>query len=61
MLYLKSCPFCGGPSELFVQKHIPKGYDYTPRCMIKSCAGRLTKKWTNKEDAIKAWNRRDTD
>lgn len=52
------CPFCGGEAELRVQNHIPNGYDYTPRCKEPSCCGRLTKKYSSKEAAIYAWNRR---
>lgn len=55
---LKPCPFCGGRAIMKIQKHIPNGYDYTPTCQDPSCAGRLTKKWINEADAIKAWNKR---
>lgn len=55
---LKPCPFCGGEAVLKELHHVPNGYDYTPTCLNPSCAGRITKKWINKEDAIKAWNRR---
>ena len=55
---LKLCPFCGGEAVLKEQHHVPNGYDYTPTCLNSSCSGRITKKWINKEDAIKAWNRR---
>ena len=41
-----------------VKKHIPNGFDYTPRCSDPSCAGRLVKKWISKETAVYAWNRR---
>ncbi len=58
---LKPCPFCGGYAEMKVEKHTPSGYDYIPRCSNPSCAGRLTKKWLNKEAAIVAWNRRVND
>ena len=55
---LKPCPFCGGIAEMIVKKHIPTGYEYTPRCMKTACAGRLTKKWLDEYDAYIAWNRR---
>lgn len=55
---LKPCPFCGGPAEMFVQNHIPKGYDYTPRCKNTGCPGRLLKKYTNRKKAILVWNSR---
>ena len=55
---LKPCPFCGGEAELRIQNHIPKGYDYTPRCKDKSCCGRLTKKYGTKSIAVYMWNRR---
>lgn len=57
---LKHCPFCGGEAELLITPHVPKGNDYTPRCRDASCAGRITKKWINKETALYAWNRRTT-
>lgn len=52
------CPFCGSPAELRVTHRVPTGYNYTPRCTVTSCAGRLAKLWMNKEEAIAAWNRR---
>lgn len=58
MSELKPCPFCGGRAIMKIQKHIPNGYDYTPTCQDPSCAGRLTKKWTNETVAIEAWNKR---
>lgn len=58
---LKPCPFCGSPAELRETHRVPTGYNYTPRCTVTSCAGRLSKLWMNKEDAISAWNRRVND
>ena len=58
MTDIKPCPFCGGAAVLKTTPHIPSGTDYTPTCTDPSCAGRLTKKWTDKEKAIAAWNRR---
>lgn len=58
MAELKPCPFCGGKSQLRVEKRPPNGFDYTPRCSVPSCAGRLTKKWSLKDVAVYAWNRR---
>ena len=55
---LKPCPFCGKKAEMKVSDHIPKGFDYTPRCTDTSCCGRLTKKYTVEETAIYMWNRR---
>lgn len=59
---LKPCPFCGGESEMNIQKHCGgragSEYEYTPRCKVTSCAGRLTKKWLNASDAVIAWNNR---
>lgn len=57
---LLPCPFCGGNSELRTQKHCGSGaeFEYTPRCLNTSCAGRLSKKWLNKSEAIIAWNKR---
>ena len=61
MTELKSCPFCGGVAEMQVTKHIPHGFDYTPRCKELSCCGRLSKKFTCRETAEYAWNRRTND
>ena len=58
MAELKSCPFCGGVAEMQVTKHIPSGYDYTTRCKNTSCCGRLSKKYTLRETAVAAWNKR---
>ena len=58
---LDPCPFCGGLAELIETPHVPRGTDYTPRCINTWCCGRLTKKWAKREDAITAWNRRKTD
>lgn len=58
---LLPCPFCGSPSELRFTHRVPTGFNYTPRCTVTSCAGRLTKLWMNKEEAIAAWNRRASD
>lgn len=58
---LKPCPFCGGEAVLKAVRHVPHGYEYTPTCTVKSCAGRLAKKWLRKDDAIQAWNRRPSD
>ena len=55
------CPFCGRPAALRETHRVPIGYNYTPRCTVTSCAGRLSKLWMNKEDAIVAWNRRVND
>ena len=55
---LKPCPFCGGEAILKTTPHIPNGTDYTPTCINPSCAGRLSKKWINKETAIYSWNMR---
>lgn len=57
-ILLKPCPFCGSRAELRITKHIPKDYDYTPRCTNPSCCGRLSKKFSVKETAIYAWNKR---
>jgi len=32
---LLPCPFCGGEAIMKIQKHIPKGYEYTPTCKIR--------------------------
>lgn len=57
---LKPCPFCGGAIDVVIKKHISKngGFDYTIRCKDQSCAGRLSKIWTNYYVAKYAWNRR---
>lgn len=41
-----------------VQIHIPSGYDYTPRCKVTSCCGRLSKKYPSREIAEEKWNMR---
>lgn len=55
---LKPCPFCGRDALMKVYHHVPTGYDYTPTCTDKSCAGRLTKRWTDINLAVNAWNKR---
>ena len=55
---LAPCPFCGGEAEMKISKHIPSGFDYTPRCKKTSCCGRLAKKYTTREAAVYSWNRR---
>ena len=55
---LKPCPFCGSAAELKISNHIPKGFDYTPRCTETACCGRSTKKYSSKAEAISRWNRR---
>jgi len=58
MTELKPCPFCGSEAELIVGRHTPTGNEYTPRCTNKSCPGRVTKKWLDRQQAVDAWNRR---
>lgn len=55
------CPFCGSLAELRETHRVPTGFNYTPRCTVTSCAGRLSKLWMIKEEAIAAWNRRAND
>lgn len=55
---LLPCPFCGGEAELYGVPHIPKGWDFIPRCKTTSCCGRQAKKYSNRETAIAAWNLR---
>lgn len=55
---LEPCPFCGSPAELRETHRFPSCFNYTPRCTVTSCAGRLTKLWMDKAAAIEAWNRR---
>lgn len=55
---LKDCPFCGKPAYMRVEHHTPSGWEYTPMCSDPSCAGRLTKKWLNGEQAANKWNSR---
>lgn len=55
---LDVCPFCGGPAEIYITKHIPEGYDFTPRCKQTKCCGRLTKKYQTRADALHYWNMR---
>lgn len=58
MADLKPCPFCGREAIMRTAKHIPNGTEYTPQCSDASCAGRLTKKWLDKDVAVYAWNKR---
>ena len=58
MSELKNCPYCGGEAELYRTKHIPNGFDYTPRCKKSGCCGRLTKKYGCKDTAVDFWNTR---
>jgi hypothetical protein len=55
---LLACPLCGGEAELYGVPHIPKGWDFIPRCKTTSCCGRQAKKYSNRETAIAAWNGR---
>lgn len=55
---LLPCPFCGGEAELYRTRHIPNGFDYTPRCKKSGCCGRLTKKYGLKDTAVDFWNTR---
>ena len=55
---LDVCPFCGGPAEMYITKHIPRGYDFTPRCKQTACCGRLTKKYPSRSTALHYWNMR---
>ena len=55
---LDECPFCGGQAELYITKHIPTGYDFTPRCRKPNCCGRLTKKYPSRDLAVRHWNMR---
>lgn len=55
---LEPCPFCGGVAEMQVTAHVPKGYDYTPRCKNTSCCGRISKKYSSEEMAVAKWNTR---
>ena len=50
---LKPCPFCGGKAEIL------SGFNgkYTVQCGSGGCMANIA--WcTNKDSAIKAWNRR---
>ena len=58
---LKNCPFCGSIAKLITHKHIPCGFDYTPTCTKSSCPGRIYKKYSDKDYAIRSWNRRAAD
>lgn len=59
---LKPCPFCGNRAEMKVTEiEGYGGFNYSPRCSVEDCAGRLTKQWVTQEKAIAAWNRRSSD
>ena len=59
---LLPCPFCGEEAEMKKESYSHgrkgMGFAYTPRCKNTSCAGRLTKKWLNLDEAASAWNKR---
>ena len=55
---LKPCPFCGGSAEIYETLTYRGSAQYTPRCKHRSCCGRLSKKWKDRETAVITWNRR---
>lgn len=59
---LLPCPFCGREAEIVRRETVEKGkYKrayFTPRCTSTYCCGRLTRRFTCKELAAYAWNRR---
>lgn len=55
---LNPCPFCGGPAELIEIETGKYKTVYMPRCQDPFCCARVTRKWTEEDTAIYAWNRR---
>jgi len=52
---LKECPFCGGKAALEINDdHASKIFIYCKECGISTD----TYIWTDKDDAVTAWNRR---
>lgn len=49
------CPFCGGEADLF------KGIDGSWSTWIIECDCGIEMRFISKEEAIKAWNRMETD
>lgn len=55
MTKLKPCPFCGGKARL-----VPYGDEhYFVSCTNIKCCATAGRHMQNKDEAIKAWNRRD--
>ena len=55
MTKLKPCPFCGGKARL-----VPYGDEhYFVSCTNIKCCATASRHMQNKDEAIKAWNRRD--
>lgn len=50
---LKPCPFCGGKADILGEnKYLPGTIVHCTECQVE------TPMYKNREDAIKAWNRR---
>ena len=65
---LKPCPFCGSDAELQTDVRFPRNMCVPKRAYEVFCTnydciiGRVDERYyTNKEEAIKAWNRRAND
>ena len=55
---LKNCPFCGGEAGILAVQTGKNRFSYTPRCLDRSCCGRISKSWVDLDTAKYAWNRR---
>ena len=56
MTELKPCPFCGGEGVL--QEHVFHGYSSTYGVVCFDCCAETKQFFTDKNVAIRAWNRR---
>lgn len=55
---LNPCPFCGGDAEMIEIETGPGRWVFMPRCKDTFCCARVTRKWTDLDTAVYAWNRR---
>lgn len=55
---LKPCPFCGGNAETMSIELMDGKEVHYVRCKDIYCCGRITRKWTDFDTAVYAWNRR---
>ena len=58
-LYLKPCPFCGGPASLYSVEHPHEQIAYAVDCENKDCeVSACTQLHETPEEAVTVWNRR---
>ena len=58
---LKVCPFCGKKSQIYTYRIYDHKIKYAVRCNTQNCNGHPWEPvwFDSKEEAVKAWNRRD--